>query len=768
MDGGRFLAAGRTLRAFLRESARWALGPAWSIPAQLIVTSSAFVLVLVLRAVIIFASPYPPSSDVAGDLYNAHAWLGHALPAMATQPLPPPVYFFAVVTPFSTALPVFDGLRLYIVLVPALLTFPAYLWIRESNVRPLAALFGALLVALAAPFSLMLTWNGAYNLFGIFFLLFFLALFARTFRTQSRGPAALAGFSFALIAGTHQLTFVVAAIALVFAGLMVLATLRPARTAIRWTLVIAAIGVAAAAPFLYLDWISAHATVNVGLGAYQSNSAWAYANALYFGWGFQGGPQDFLAVADAALGVVALLNLLRHLRIAPFWATAFGVLGAALVVPLLDAGNAIRGLYFLPIAFVAGIPRLFEDVVAWRGWSRPTAPTPEPGRPKFLGKRLARADRERTLAVAVVVLVAATVLVANTAFSLSLMESSAHFYQRLSPAEVAALDWIRDDTPTNAAFFDSVGITTWIWAYADRMAFAPGNPALDVTRQSYSATILADLIQSGSYVTSDPAFVVGENFPGQVALPEVYVRANGEWLPLMQTQGDQVHFTVADASGGAVTVPLGQARLVGAFSTANATSATSTYDLWFDAQNFGIREQVRLVGDQATLSWSSNTSQLLGVHALFMLPPSGYWFDYGSVPAVANVSSVSDAIAAGTTQGHVGFAAASLSQSIGTNNWVNLLMGNGTQLAITLDGIPPDSSAPFASETGGLMQELGVSYVLVSSSGEYALYLRFAMGGPLDLAVNRAATFGDVTLFSVSYPPAVDGFSAGPVPQYTI
>jgi hypothetical protein len=749
----RLSAGGRRLVARL-------LGPTWPRWGEWVALALAFAAIFFVRLEILLQYPYPPSGDVAGDLYAAEAWWGHPIPALASQPLPPPIYFFAIVTPFTSLFPVFLGMQLYMVFVPALVVFPAYFWLRESAVRPLLALFGAGLLAMAAAFSLMLTWNAAYNLFGIVFLILFLAFLARAFRRPGRTDLFLAGVSFALIAGTHQLTFVVGAIAFATFAMILLATSAHRWRDLRRLLLIAAIGFALAAPFLALDALSAQATANVGLGNYRSNVTWAYGNALYFGWGFQAATPVFLASADVALAVVGLLNLLRHGRLVPFWATTYGILVGALAVPLLDAGNAIRGLYFLPIPFVAGLPRLLEDTATWPDWRRPWR-RPRPGVAAVPVRRARRAMLAPGLLVGAV---AASLLLTNAAFSLQLMDQSARFYQSLTPNDVAVLDWIARSTPANATVYDDVGFPTWIWAYDHRMAYAPQQLALQVTQQSYQAALASNLVQSGTYVTSDDVYLVGTNFPGQVGLPEIYLRSSGAWYPLLGTEGDTVHFLVAQGPRN-YTLSLGSADLVYARSSANTSSVVSTFGLWYAPIRVGMQESLSLTGGRAVLAWSSNTSRLLAVEAQFGMPPSGYSFGYSSVPTVTNGTAVADVIGDGVDQGTLDYRATNLSQSVGPNGWVTVSFRGGATLVVNESGLPPQAGiAPFALETSRLLRSLSVSYVLVGPNGDYPVYLRFAAGGPPALAVDRVAEIGGVDVFRVAYPAVPDPFTAGSLP----
>ncbi|MGI0156587.1 MAG: hypothetical protein ACREDE_10725, partial [Thermoplasmata archaeon] len=223
-----------------------------------------FAVISYVRLVLLFSGPYPPSGDVAEQLYWSHIWLGTAFPSPVTVWWIPPVYIFSIYIPFTHLFPLFTGQRLLMGIVPALLVFPTYLLLRESDIRPPFSLFGAYLLALAPSVSLMLTWNAGYNLFGIFWALFFFAGLAGALRTGRRGYVLLAALGFGLTAGTHYFTFAFLVLGFVWVGVLAL-WLLPRRAATARTLgKVLGAGLVCAAPFALVYLTLVQQTGNVG------------------------------------------------------------------------------------------------------------------------------------------------------------------------------------------------------------------------------------------------------------------------------------------------------------------------------------------------------------------------------------------------------------------------------------------------------------------------------------------------------------------------
>ncbi len=346
-------------------------------PLILIALSAGTALVFILRLHILLSYPYPPSNDAGGDLYSAQQWLGRSISGVDVS-LQPPLYYWLVVIPSVRAFGPFFGPQFYMALVPALLVFPGYLVCRETQASVPSSVLGGIGLALATTFSLMVTWNGSYNALAIVFLTFFVAMMARAFRTGTRLDCVLAGLTFGLVAATHELTFVVAALSMGFACLVTLVLTRASRSQIRRVLLVAGAGFLACLPVIPIYLASVGVSANLGVGVFQSQLNFAYSTFPYFAWGFQSATPTGFAILDILVATVGLMALWvrSSTRIPAVVLTSIWFGG--LMIPVLSASNSVRGLYFLTIPAVLVVPSLFEHLIRagakHSGESEPTHP----------------------------------------------------------------------------------------------------------------------------------------------------------------------------------------------------------------------------------------------------------------------------------------------------------------------------------------------------------------------------------------------------------
>ncbi|MCI4318173.1 MAG: hypothetical protein L3J96_06505, partial [Thermoplasmata archaeon] len=190
------------------------------------------VLTFLLRWEVLIQYPYPPSNDVGGDLYSAQQWLGNPIPGLWVD-LQPPLYYWLVVIPAVHFLGPFAGPQVYMALVPALLVFPGYVFGRETGAGVVSSAVGAFGLAMATTLSLMVTWNGAYNALGILFLVLFATFLLRSLKRGRLVDSVAAGISLALVAGTHELSFLVGVIAFVVCAVLSLILVDRRRSTVR-------------------------------------------------------------------------------------------------------------------------------------------------------------------------------------------------------------------------------------------------------------------------------------------------------------------------------------------------------------------------------------------------------------------------------------------------------------------------------------------------------------------------------------------------------
>lgn len=710
----------------------------------------------VARYLVLVPLGYPPSSDAAGDLIWLHTYLGHPVPGFDLGQLPPPIYFFAIVAPFDLAMGPFAGAQWTMAVVPSLLTFPAYRLARAAGADRAPSLVVAALLGSSGALSLMVTWNSGYNAFAIVLLTAYFAELLRYLDRPTRNRMLVAGLLFAAIAGSHLLTFLFAAVttAFVLLGHVLLGPAR--RAAARAAVWVAGTGALFALPFASILYANYRVSTNVGgpvspIGLHELGQTYATFPALT--WGFQGNtpPPTLTGFAYAVLigvglaGLVIIWGVPRFRRLA---IVSTSIVAAVLLLGPLDPSNADRLGYFLPIAVMPALvgiapflSRVAERLVASRPRTPPSgAPTPV----------LARAPRRRS--VGAIVAVCAAVLLVSTATTLSLqeMQESSRYYLILNGNVVAALDWIRSQTPATAKVFDGADLYAWIPGYADRFGYSPGNLQAEVTGPSYQTTFDANLIALGSSVLADGSLYVGTNLPGAANSPGIYLRTAASYAPFLVGSLGNTFVTLPNSTGA---VPLSGGQ-PGAVST-GVTSAGVPYftaDYRFPTQSATVVQTMELNGTTVseTLGLAGSSSPLPW-RTDYLIPPSGYYFNY-SLTTVAGSQALARAFQfAGGTFGVAFGANVSVLASPLPNGWAIVdLAPFGQSVSAQLVGWSFGVAAPSqAFSTAALAASLGIGYVVVDSAVNYAVYVRF------------------VTEAALPIPQAAAVFASGPVSIFT-
>ncbi|MCI4367210.1 MAG: hypothetical protein L3K08_05625, partial [Thermoplasmata archaeon] len=524
-----------------------------------------------------------------------------------------------IVVPFTTLFPTFEGVEIYMAFVPALLVFPAYLLVRESGAGRWASVFGAGLLAVSAIWSLMVTWNAAYNLFGIFFLLFFLVTLVRYLREPSWRAGLLVALPLVLVGLSHQLTFLVALIVLLTAGAWLLWTTSAQRVTAVVRLAVPCVLLSLPLLLLYGPVASSVSTAGGG-SSYSSNILWAFQVGPFFSWGYQGVKLDAVVFVDLVLSFLAIAYLGGSSERNPFAVAMAGVLLAATIVVLLDPGNAARGLYFLPIPFMAPIPVYLEHGVVRRFFDAGQVLPRADSALARASRRIGGSEEGRAAVSFVAVAFAIGLLLVNTSVSQNVMTAGITFNDSLQPQGVAALSWIRTHTPSNATFSDGAGLQTWMWGYAERMDYAPVSLSAEVTQQSLSYSEDADLINLGSYLLSDPYWVVSSSYPSGEGTPQIYLATPGFWQPFLGTEAD--HDTLLlNGTGGPHWVGLQFANVSTAIPNGSTPELTYNFGLSWTSPNLTARLSTVLRGADFGLRWLAGTAAPIQVNYSFGIPP---------------------------------------------------------------------------------------------------------------------------------------------------
>ncbi len=746
---------------------RW-LKQNWSVLTALSLTT---LFDFAMRWSVLNQNPYPPSGDAGGDLYLANAWLGHGIPILNQSLGSPPIYFVVVVAPLVAIFGPFLGIKIYMALIPSLFTFPAFLIARELGCDKKWSVYTAFLMGSATAFSIMVTWNGAYNALGILEFLFFIYFLARSLRTSTRYDMLGAAIFFAVISGTHMLTFVVTVLTLLCYSILALLKARSiaslSRLAYLWVAC-----VTFALPFILLFYLPMTArSVGLGVGSYSADLLWFYSSAPYFVWTGGNTASGLIAVLDETIVMLGILTMRKQINLSN---TMFATLMSSFVVlaalPLLSAENATRVIYFLSIPSIPMMALFFNHAsqIKWRRRKIGLFTLPHPRLIKSLRScvdpaesesaephshpllmisrsRLPKALRIRRLQavnfgvshlhrvsvpVATVIVVAMLVAALNIEESEVQMSQSAQYYQALSPQKVNALDWIKANTPPNATFFDMAGLQQWMIGYANRMDYAPSPLSGLDTSQSYSWARLADYIAMGSFLAGDSNLVIATQPPSPINSPEVFLSTQDGWFPIM---GTTTSFDFANLTVRGVNHTWAISYTYPSLEKCTVLSNVSqcNFGLFWPGEDAGITEVTTVSSSHASIAFSASNVTLHNVSFQFGIPPSGYYYTYSAYDAV-NKRSITDTL---NFEGHrfdVSISSNDVSQHVAPSGWTQLSITNSTFISISLAGnLPSSSDHPFVMNTSALLNELKVNYAISTDySFSYRLQSNATGGSP--------------------------------------
>lgn len=708
---------------------------------------------LAFRLYFLTRNEFPPSGDAGGDLYLAHAWIGQGIPQISLSLVTPPLYFITVVIPATTIFGPFLGFEVIMAVLPAALSFPAYAFGRELGLDRPWALVASALLATSAPFSLMVTWNSGFNMFGIVLLVSDLTFVLRYFRTGSGGALMAAALGFMLVGLAHPLTFLEEGLTLALMSGLVLVSKgissRGKRIGFLWiNLFIATI------PLLMFYLPEGQAVVVSHATEYTSQIPAMLSTALFVAWGgaptFSVNPILLLDVVLTVAGIPVFAS--RQLKHAPYASyMLLSMIGGIVVLVVVSPGTGIRGIYFLTIPsaiFLTGALQRGYRLVRWRNHPKSRNLTGN-----LLQRRLPWGayhlqKHPRILMFMTVALVSGIVL-ANVSQSELDLSSGIQFYKALTPSKVKALEWLRSNTPTGSVVFDEASMSTWIWGYAGRMAYAPAPLSDEVTQQSYDWAYQSDLVDAGTYLTGDSYLMLSHSYPAPDGTPAVYLASAAGWEPLMLSQTDMDTLNVTHA-GSERTLGLQYTTLERATGQSGLSSASYDFALQWTSLGYGISENATIAGASAWMNWSGISSQNVKANLHFGMPPSGYFYDYRAVPNVANVTSVTDLFAISGSVFSMTLQGGQISQRTLSSGWTVIDINRTSALSLTLSGVPRTLvTAPFSTDTWTVLQTLDINYVVVDSSGNYAFALRLqagALGGGLRPVIQY--TSGSILIYS--------------------
>lgn len=692
------------------------------------------VAAILMRFLTLREIPYPPSSDAAGDLTWMHVYLGRALPGYTLEQAAPPIYILLVVLPFTGVLGTFLGIQALMATMPALLAVPMYFLMRWAKLGTLPSVVAAAAIAFSPVTSNMVTWNSGFNVTGMIFLTAFFALWIRSSSDSSWRSLALTGFALSLVAGTHPLTFFYGIVTvLIYLVLVLVSRSRTLRPHVRPTLAILGFAALFSLPYAPLYYFAYTGLTNVGVASSSSavNTVWtALSQTLSFPWA---GSTHLPPLIWSGLFLLPLM-IASACAIVFIWADQRDwllgtvcisqVLSVVIIGPL-DAANSDRALYFLPIAII-------PLTVAWATRFSRSAPFREWISLLRSRLRLPRFGRLRRMARPIAVIALSLAFVSTTAYiSQTQMRTAESFYLMLDDHRVAALDWLKDSTPSNASVFDGANLQAWIPGLAERASYAPGSLSADITSQSYARTFDANLIELGTGVIGNGYLYVGSNLPGAYSSPGIYLRTPSGSDSLWLNEATSTSVTVSSGIGPA-TVSLANASSIGTTGQvySNGTASMSS-TFRFSTLNLSIEQIVVVRGTTVTVTLSARNGTVAAAHTHWDLPPSGYSFGYPNAPFQRFSGTLAQTLFLSSSRSaSVEISGDSLNGTLVTDasGWTRLSANFTHSLRFDVLGLPEvfPNNGPFYTDTIDLSSNLGVHYFVVSENSNYALYERFS------------------------------------------
>ena len=682
-----------------------------------------------LRYLVIFQYPYPSGNDAGGELYTAHSWLGNSLPNVNSDSLVSPIYEFLVVIPFTSIFSPFLGIKLYIIVLPAILGIPEFLLLREIGLCKITSIVGAFLLSFSSSYSLMLTWNAGVNIFAIFLMIFFLLYLVKAFKYNKTKHQILASLFLSLIVGSHILTAVVSVITFfVTVTLISLKDHSNARAHFRVAGKILLFSLISCSPYFYSYIQYLFSTTNVGIGSFTYNIYWSYEHSILFAWGFQSLSLSMLSLFDLIISIVAIVFVLYTFFKSDyiFASVMFANILAALSIPILVASNAVRGLYFLPVPIVTMVMFTLDRVLI--NQNKYSSHNVKPKSPNLFSrgiltlKNSQREDIKNSVRFLFLVICIIIMVIPNTVYSSATLKQADTYYMNLSPDKVNALNWIRYNTPSNAVLFDSLGLQTWIEGYAGRLDYTPQPLYTQVTNQSLNSAFTSEMISMGTYILGNNYFVEGNNFPGKLGTPSFYLFTPIGWQQLMKTQTNSVIFDIT-INNTTYQLNLGEADLKNLkIITSNVTSSLVDYTYYFGKQNIWLYETDQLVNSKLTINWYSNNSVVDKVSLGFAIPPSGYFFQYIATN-ISRTKSVSTYFTSNGISFNVSFSSGSVSQVTEGNGWTYLTINTSklNQMKINITSNNYQVGSTYAYNTLTFLKQLNVSYVLTGGYSSFSL-----------------------------------------------
>lgn len=467
----------------------------------------------------------PPSGDFGNFLTQANVLMGHDVIGQGLRY--PPLYFLIQI-PFIDIFGPMMGLKVLQAIVGTSCIVPFFL-LAERRTEYGTAVVVTILFSFYQTFAEMTAWGGGPNFLAITFMLFAFYLLDDAYVNERswKRDGILIGVLVGLIFETHHLTTVVMLGTLgLFLLFMLIWSNRERRTkTLKIAMLIAPVALIVSAPAIPI-YLRMEADLASTLGAYHIAS---FTELFSINGGailyLFSGPYWFAWIFVFSLGIMAMTYALisrREPRAYYRLVTAAGV--APLILGLFVFSNAAgRILAFLPIPMMLATAVLVAEFLDRDPNRKPMLRITFPSR-KFMSLAI----------VALLVLLSVT--------GIQWMSGAVDWYHPVEGGEKMALDWISQNTPSDAVFATSGKslsghkegdrLAWWIEGYAGRTAVLAGSEKFRLFKDEIDMARDMNRFFAGTHIFENGYLQASDNFPIEYrGNPEVAVRSEGVYEP---------------------------------------------------------------------------------------------------------------------------------------------------------------------------------------------------------------------------------------------
>jgi len=518
----------------------------------------------------------PPGCDYGNYLTQIEILRGNDLRGWGLRHNP---VFFVILDVFLRFFEEFTALKIVASLVFAVIAVPFFLLARKLSGSSLVAVICTWLFVFFISNSEMISWGGNPNILGFSFMLLTLLFFVDLMNEPSRKSLLLSGFFLSLVIGTHVLV----AIYLLFSFFIFFIAItwahrKISKARIKSLFLLILVTLLFSLPYFsfYFNFFrnSSKEMVEFFLLSMQIPKI-SLSSILAIGdyWAF------FVVAIVFALGLFALSKYIReeHKNNGLLICSLF--LSPLLLVLVTE--NIIRWFYFLPIPMFLCFGIYLRDL--------------------FLDTKNSK-NTIRLLAICFIAIIGFH----TTAMMLFHLRTATNVYQFIENDEIQALNWIKENIPSDATLATSghpkgdIGgegnsYSWWVEGYCKRVCLCSGDLKYYSYQRERDQVRVANHIFAGTYSAEYENLRVTEAYPSSTTNPQISAFFDKDYQEML-TLEDRKHQMFFSPNENE------QESSIAPFCAENSTSSVTYGDTWanftvtYELSNFELTRSV-LMGE---------------------------------------------------------------------------------------------------------------------------------------------------------------------------